>query len=131
MRSFNNAARDAVNQKIPLSFCSMIKDDEIYNAFRISEQASMSVTTAPTLLTHIDFNDPNGQDEQATEGGQGTDRDVEAADSGVQQRVPVESPTPEEVFKNSLVELRTKFQKLKVTKTQTTFKQCQKIPASM
>lgn len=121
MRSFNNAARDAVNQKIPLSFCSMIKDDEIYNAFRISEQASMSLTTAPTLLTHIDFNNPNSQDEQqqqqvaSTEGRQGTDQDVEPADSVVQQRVPVEPPTPEEVFVNSLVELRAKFQKLKVT----------------
>ena len=31
LRCYNRAAREAINQSVPLSYCSIIKDEEIYS----------------------------------------------------------------------------------------------------
>jgi len=119
LRCFNKAARAVANQEIPFSFCSMIKDDEIYSMFRISEQASLSATTAPPIL--------NNENEPGNCGGSGdgsgagetvgdTDGETGAGMETSKQQVTSvpEVLSPEEVFSNNLNDLRMKFQKLKV-----------------
>jgi len=109
LRSFNKAARETACQEIPFSFCSMIKDDEIYSMFRISEQASLSATTAAPILSSSEGTGSGGESGAQAEGEAGA-----GVETIKQEVASVPEASPEEVFSNNLNELRMKFQKLKV-----------------
>lgn len=111
LRCFNKAAREVKNQTIPFSFCSMIKDDEIYSQFRISEQASLSATTAPPMLNNKQTMTSSEASAANAENQPEQTRQEEA--EGVRQKIP-EPQSSEEVFLNNLNDLRLKFLKLKV-----------------
>lgn len=108
LRCFNKSAREAVNQEIPFSFCSMIKDDEIYSMFRISEQASLSATTQPPILCNTEVVTTDRMEQQNNRASQSS----EIVES-VAEAVQIETVSAEEVFSNELHGLRCKFQKLK------------------
>lgn len=104
LRSFNKSARDAVNQTVPFSFCSMIKDDEIYSVFRISDTLNYSVTSAPTKmnLSELNINTSINIENRVKP-------EVENNDTNLQ----CEEPSTQDLFLQKLSELRNKFQKLK------------------
>lgn len=110
LRCFNKSAREAVNQTVPFSFCSMIKDDEIYSQFRISERASLSATTAPSLI-----NTEASNSEQTKPSKEVQEEQMKQVEEKSSQSKPAcDAKTTDEDFLNKLDGLKDKFQKLKV-----------------
>ena len=87
LRCFNRLSRNELNQSVPFSFCTMIKDDEVYSEFK---QQQLIDTTNSTDANPIS-NHPN-------------------TDSAKNSRITNER----EKFLANLDETRAKFCKLKV-----------------
>jgi hypothetical protein len=89
LRCFNNVSREIANQTIPLSFCTIIKDDEVYSQYKPPNE--------PELTTPITNAISQSHD-----------------DCVLVKTVPTQSQSSEEKFLNNLSNLKAKFYKLKV-----------------
>jgi hypothetical protein len=100
MRCYYLYSRDTTQQKIPFSFCSIIKDDEIYSQFKHNNDPISTVSPlASTTLTQTQENNIQGN----------TNTDINNSNvTGPKVIMAIE----EKLFK-SLNELKSKFQKLK------------------
>ena len=97
MRCYYLYSRDTTQQKIPFSFCSIIKDDEIYSQFRHNNDPISTVS--PLASTTLTQNQENLN----------TNTDINNADI---TEPKVIMSIEEKLFK-PLNELKSKFQKLK------------------
>jgi len=96
-------------RSIPFSFCSMIKDDEIYSKFRINDQTSLLVSSAP----HQSINSISNECMEAPLAcSTDSQSDQQSLESAVEPKVN-ESMSAEEKFLQNLNEIKVKFQKLK------------------
>ena len=101
MRCYYLSSRDPTDQYIPYSFCSLIKDDEIYSQFRNNNDPIS--TTSPMASTNVTANNNSNSQQQP--------HDSQEMVQPQQQQV-VELTAEEKLIK-SLHTLRLKFQKLK------------------
>ena len=101
MRCYYLSSRDPTDQYIPYSFCSLIKDDEIYSQFRNNNDPIS--TTSPMASTNVTANNNSNSQQQPHDS-------QEMVQPQQQQIVEL---TAEEKLTKSLHTLRLKFQKLK------------------
>ena len=88
----------------------MIKDDEIYSKFRINDQTSLLVSSAP----HQSINSISNECMEAPLAcSTDSQSDQQSLESAVEPKVN-ESMSAEEKFLQNLNEIKVKFQKLKV-----------------
>lgn len=99
LRCYNRSVREDANQTIPFSFCTIIKDDEVYSPLK---HEYIYTNTQPTTFGYP--SDQQQQQQQTNPGDQNSDFSMIK---------PNEAETSEAKFINSLNELRNKFQKLK------------------
>jgi hypothetical protein len=100
MRCYYSYSNDTAQQKLPFSFCSIIKDDEIYSQFRHNNDPISTVSPlASTTLTHAQENNTQNSN------------NLDINTTNITEPKVIMS-IEEKLFK-SLNELKSKFQKLK------------------
>jgi hypothetical protein len=98
LRCFNRLSCDELNQSVSFSFCTIIKDDEVYSEYKQQQAQAAGNATSPT-----------NSDATATNNSDGANRDENKTASVAQP------PTSKEKFLISINEIKVKFDKFKVS----------------
>ncbi len=93
LRCFNRLSRHELNQSVSFSFCTIIKDDEVYSEFK-QQQAQAAANTAATTNNEATLDGVNTNEEKPA--------------------VITQPPTSKDKFLASINEVKAKFDKFKV-----------------